>query len=30
MCWWVCGYVNEVCMEVTRCEDGCVGVGMGE
>ena len=27
---WVCGCVNEVCMEVTGCGDGCVGVGVGE
>ena len=23
------GSVNEVCMEVTGCGDGCVGGGMG-
>ena len=23
------GSVNEVCMEVTGCGDGCVGVGWG-
>ena len=27
MCWWVCGCVNEVCMEFTGCGTGCVGVG---
>ena len=29
MCWGVCGCVNEMCMEVTGCGDGCVGVGVG-
>ena len=29
MCWLVYGCVNEVCMEVTGCGDGCVGVGVG-
>ena len=24
-CWWVCGCVNDVCMEVTGCWDGYVG-----
>ena len=24
---WVCGCVNEVCMELTGCGDGCAGVG---
>ena len=24
-----CGCVNEVCMEVTGCGDGCVGMGVG-
>ena len=27
--WWVCGCVNDVCMEVTGCGDGCVGFGVG-
>ena len=27
VCWWVCGCVNEVCMEVTGCGNGCVRVG---
>ena len=27
--WWVCGCVNKVSMEVTRCGDGCVVVGLG-
>ena len=27
MCWWVCRCVNEVCMAITGCGDGCVGVG---
>ena len=29
MCWWVCGCVNEVCMEFIACGDGCVGVEVG-
>ena len=26
---WVYGCVNEVCIEVPGCGDGCVGVGVG-
>ena len=26
VCSWVCGCVNEVCMVVTGCGDGCVGM----
>ena len=28
-CWWVCGCVNEVYMEITGYGDGCVKVGVG-
>ena len=25
---WACGCVNKVCMDVTGCGGGCVGVGV--
>ena len=32
MCWWVCGCVNEVCIAVLGCGNGCVfgGVSSGQ
>ena len=29
MCWWLCRCVNEGCVEVTGCGEGCVGVCVG-
>ena len=29
VCWWVCGCVNEVYIEVTGCGGGCVSRGVG-